>query len=91
MLQRFEEVLALHTFMAGYGTEDCVKRSNPQAPMRGHSDAMAGRFASLQYDVAALLVNNPVGPFSTEQVNEILPAQVAWDLHPLVSTSSRTR
>lgn len=49
------------------------------------------RFRSLQADVAALLVDDSISPAFAKELNEILPAQVAWNFHPLARTSSRTK
>ena len=59
--------------------------------MSRNCNPLMERVASFQDDVAALLVDDSISPAPAKELDEILPAQVAWNFHPLAKTSSRTK
>jgi len=73
------------------GSQDCTQRPYTGGLVRRNSEALVAGLLSLQHDVAALLVDDPVAPMSAKDLDEFVAAQIARELHRLASTSSRTR
>jgi hypothetical protein len=86
-----EEFLAFDAFVFPHGPQDGIRRSDAKALVgRDCHTLMSGLFG-LQNDVAAFLMDDSIAPVPAKHIDEIVPAQIAWDLHPLARISSRTK
>ena len=89
--QRLQEVLTFDAFVLGHGAQNAVERPNAKGLVGRNNDPLVRRLLGLQHDVTAYLVNDSVVPVPAKDFHESVAAQVAWNLHRLARTSSRTK
>jgi hypothetical protein len=89
--KRVEDRPAFNRFVRCHGTQNGIQGSDAKVPVGGHSKTLARGVFGLDHNVAAFLVDDTVAPISAESLDKLLAAQIAWDLHELARTSSRTK
>lgn len=89
--KQLEHVSSFHAFVPRHGSQDGAQCADPECFVIRDDNALVRRLLSLQDKMAALLMDNLIAPMSAEQTDQLLPAEVPWQLHPYVKTSSRTR
>ena len=89
--ERFQDELAFHTFMFGHTAQNGVQSSDAKISVSRNSETLVRGFFGLQHDVAAFLMDDAIAPITAKSLDQVVPAQVAWDLHEMATTSSRTK
>ena len=80
-----------HPFVIRHASQDRVKRSNSDRLMSRDRDAMGRWLRRLEDDVTTGLMKLLVPPVPAQRSGQFRSVQVARDLHPRASISSRTR
>jgi len=89
--KRLKDRLAFHTLMFRHSAEDGIQRLDAKVFVGRHSESLVRRFLSLHHEVASFLMADAIAPIAAKSLDKVVPAQVAWDLHELARTSSRTK
>ena len=70
--KRLKDRLAFHTLMFRHGAEDGIQRSDAKVFVGRHSEALVRRFLSLQHDVAAFLMDDPIAPVPAKRLDKVV-------------------
>jgi len=67
-----EDRLAFDPFVLCRGAEDGIQRSDARVLVGRHSEALVRRFLSLQHDVAAFLMDDPIAPVPAKRLDKVV-------------------